>query len=227
MRHLLVLLQRLIAALPDAITAGVFLTAWLTPQRFGPEYVRNLTLVMAMEFIVIHSSVFYAVIASIDIARGKRIKWLLALSSLYVVIVLGFALEYKSTWPFAAFGWLLVSRFLHLWTLPTGSREAEGKRMVQLWAVSVVAYLAGAFMSALVELPPLGMDSRFISSMMQSGGTGWSAGQAHGTLAFGLLYFSILALAKFAMGGSATAERGAPSGSPSRTGDAHYERGKA
>ena len=195
-------LQRLLAALPEGITAAVFLTAWVAPTRFGPVYVRNLTLVMAMEFIVIHSSIFYAVIAGVDVARGTRIKWLAALTSLYLVLVFGFAIQYKSSWPIFAFAWLFVSRFMHVWIDPVSS-EVEAKRMVNMWAVSVVAYLFGAFTTILVPLPSLGMDSRFISSMMQSGGTGWSSGETHTTLAFGSLYFSILAVAKFAMGNSA------------------------
>jgi hypothetical protein len=193
-------LQRLLSALPEAVTAAVFLIAWVTPTRFGPNYVKDLTLVMAMEFIVIHSSIFYAVIAGVDIPRSKRIAWLAALSCIYLVFVFGFAIGYKSTWPIFAFAWLFGSRFLHVWLSPVSS-EAEAKRMVNMWAVSVVAYLSGAFTVNLVSVPNLGMTSAFESLMMESGGTGWSSGGPHTTLAFGLMYFSILALAKYAMSG--------------------------
>ena len=195
-------LQRLLAALPEAITAAVFLIAWVTPERLGPAYVKDLTLVMAMEFIVIHSSIFYAVIAGVDIARGKRIAWLAGLSCMYLVFVFGFAVSYKSTWPIFAFAWLFASRFAHVWLSPVSS-DVEAKRMVNMWAVSVVAYLFGAFTVNLVTIPNLGMTSAFESSMMESGGTGWNSGGAHTTLAFGLMYFCILALAKFAMSGPA------------------------
>jgi len=47
------------------------------------------------------------------------------------------------------------------------------------------------------------MTSAFESSMIESGGTGWSSGGPHTTLAFGLMYFCILALAKFAISGPA------------------------
>jgi len=220
-------LQRLLAALPDTITAAVFLLAWVTPTRLGPDYVRDLMLVMAIEFIVIHSSVFYAVIAAVKTTRARRIAWLAALSSLYLVFVFGFSIQYRSSWPIFAFAWLFVSRFLHLWINPSSS-EVEGARMVKLWAVSVVAYLFGGFTVNLVPLPRLGMTSDFISSMMQSGGSGWSSGEAHTTLAFGLLYFSILAAAKLAMRDSAssrarTDERNRSDGSGRGV---RYERGK-
>ena len=195
-------LQRLLAALPEAITAAVFLIAWVTPERLGPAYVKDLTLVMAMEFVVIHSSIFYAVIAGVDLPRGKRIAWLAGLSCIYLVFVFGFAIGYKSTWPIFAFAWLFASRFLHVWLSPVSS-EVEAKRMVNMWAVSVVAYLFGAFTISLVGMPKLGMTSAFESSMMQSGAAGWSSGGPHATLAFGLIYFSILAFAKFAMSSAA------------------------
>ena len=198
------LLQRLLAALPDAVTAAVFLAAWVMPTRFGPEYVRNLSPVMAMEFVVIHSSVIYAVIAGADIARRKRVVWLARMSCLYLVIVVAFALEYRSTWPILAFAWLFVSRFLQVWISPAAN-AAQGARMVKLWAISVVANLAGAFAVNLIPLPSLGMDSAFVSSMLRSGGTGLSRGAPHTMLAFGFGYFAILAAAKLTMGSAANA----------------------
>lgn len=198
---MLQVLQRLPAALPDAITAAIFLIAWVAPTRLGPDYVRDLTLVMAIEFIVIHSSVFYAIIVGVGARHSTRVAWLAGLSCLYLVFVFGFSFEYHSTWPIFAFAWLFVGRFLHLWINPS-SNEVEGARLVKLWAVSVVAYLFGGLAINLVPLPSLGMTSAFVSSMMQSGGTGWSAGETHTTLAFGLAYFSILAAAKLAMSNS-------------------------
>jgi len=49
------------------------------------------------------------------------------------------------------------------------------------------------------HVPLAAATSPFESSTRESGGTGWSSGAAHTTLAFGLMYFCILALAKFAM----------------------------
>jgi hypothetical protein len=130
-------------ALPDGITAAVFLTAWVTPTRFGRATSESHA-GHGDEFIVIHSSIFYAVIAGVDVARGKRIAWLAGLSSIYLVFVFGFAIGYKSSWPIFAFAWLFVSRFLHVLINPVSS-DVEAKRMVNMWAVSVVAYLFGAF----------------------------------------------------------------------------------
>ena len=41
--------QRLVAALPDAITAGFFLLLWLVPQWLGPTALRTGLLMMLVE----------------------------------------------------------------------------------------------------------------------------------------------------------------------------------
>jgi hypothetical protein len=45
-RRVLQFPQRLLAALPDAITTAVFLTAWVTPTHFGLDHVRDFTLLL-------------------------------------------------------------------------------------------------------------------------------------------------------------------------------------
>ena len=93
----------------------------------------------------------------------------------------------------------------------------------------MVAYLFGAFTVNLVTVPGLGMTSAFESSMIQSGGTGWSSGGPHTTLAFGSIYFSILALAKFAMSGSASSRALASARTQSARGAPRprYQRGRS
>ena len=191
-------LPRLFAALPDAITAGVFATTWAAPAVTGIESVARLTQVMLMEFIVIHSSVFYALIAAAgDVARRKRLTWLAGLSSVYLLFALGFALGERSTWPLFAFAWLFVSRFAHIWTRPVQS-DTETGRMVKLWAVSVAAYLIGAFLTVTLPLPRLGMTDAVLHSLRLSGSGEWET-RPHTVLAFGALYFAIQSWAKYLM----------------------------
>ena len=54
------LANRVFAALPDAVTSAIFLTAWIAPGVLGPVWVKNLMLTMLIEFIVMHSGAFYS-----------------------------------------------------------------------------------------------------------------------------------------------------------------------
>src|SRR6185312_13989842 len=102
-------LPRLFAAAPDTITAGVYLTAWVAPSIGGPETIKNLMLTMLIEFIVVHSSGFYAGIAALDgIGVYKRLAMLAGLGMFYMMFILAFAYAFASTWPIVAFGWLFL-----------------------------------------------------------------------------------------------------------------------
>jgi hypothetical protein len=203
-------LQRLLAALPDAITAAAFAVAWIAPATLGPEYVNRLTLIMLFEFIVVHSSGFYAgIVAATEVDRGRRVKLLMGLSALYLLFILAFTLAYQSIWPLLAFAWLFVSRFMQVWARRVTSTIEIGC-MFKLWAVSVAAYVLGAMITVVLPLPALGMTREFIASMQLTGGGEWNT-RPQTVLAFGLLYFSIQAWAKYALSG-ATAPAGAPPG---------------
>jgi hypothetical protein len=199
-RRMLALLQRLLAGLPDALTAGAFLLAWFAPGQLGLEHVRNLLLTLLFEFIVIHSSAFFAVLVAADLSRNKRIIGICLLSALYLVFVLAFALAFHSSWPVLAFGWLFLSRFLQLWTLRQPDEDLAA-RIFSGWVISIPAYLAGAFGSMLLPLPHLGFAPKLVAALAPQIPTSmagqWAAEPWTGT-AFGAFYFGVLALSKFA-----------------------------
>ena len=202
-------LPRLFAALPDAITVGYFATTWVAPAISGPGAVTRLTEVMLMEFLVVHSSVFYALIAAAgDVARSKRLAWLAGLSGVYLLFVLGFSLADHSTWPLFAFAWLFISRFAHIWTRPVQS-AIETSQMVKLWLLSVGAYLFGAFLTTVLPLPRFGMTAAFVASLHLDGSGEWDT-RPHTVLAFGVLYFAIQAWAKYVMAGAAQPSSATP-----------------
>ena len=202
-------LSRLFAAAPDAITAAIFLTAWIAPAVPGPEAVKNLMLTMLIEFIVVHSSAFYAGISATDaVARGKRMLMLLGFAAFYMMFIVAFAFAFDSTWPIFAFGWLLLSRFAHLWTHPKlGSRETE--IMMMTWAASCATYVLGAIVTVVLPLPALGVTPEFIASMHLSGSGEWIE-RPQTVLAFGFLYFAVQGWVKYSLavdGGPAPARQ--------------------
>ena len=190
--------NRLFAALPDAITAALFLTAWIAPRMLGAQYVKDLMLVMLMEFIVMHSSGFYAGLAAADsLSRGRRLLILCAFTVFYMVFIVGFALGFQSTWPIFAFLWLFASRFAHIWLQPQQGDEASARALL-LWAVSGITYILGALLTVLLPLPPLGLTPDFVSTMQFSANTSgeWIT-RPWTVTAFGTLYFSVQAYAKY------------------------------
>jgi len=193
-----VLPSRLFAALPDALTSAIFIVAWIAPGFVGPTRVKDLMLTMLIEFIVMHSSVFYATVAGMDGAsRGKRLAIVTALSAFYLMFVLGFSVAFESSWPIWAFGWLFVSRFMHLWT-STAATSENAQRMMSSWVISALAYLGGVFATIVLPLPALGLTPQAIAALqIPKNMSGLWIDKPWTVIAFGALYFGVLAWTKF------------------------------
>ena len=194
---------RLFAAAPDAITAGVYLTAWAEPSIGGAETIKNLMLTMLIEFIVIHSSGFYAGIAAADVGRYQRLSMLAGLSLFYMLFIVAFAFVFDSSWPIFAFGWLFVCRFFHLWMRPADA-VGETDSQIGLWAASVATYVIGGIATVALPLPALGITPQFIAAMQLPGSGEWVE-RPYTVLAFGTLYFAVQAFAKYKATPQATA----------------------
>ena len=188
-------LVRAFNALPDLITSATFLCAWIAPGLIGYARVRDLMLLMLIEFIVMHSGAFTAVVFGMqDVSRIKRALSLAGLTAFYLMFVLGFSLAFGSTWPIWAFLWLFVSRFLQLFT-SRAQMEAKMQRMLGNWIVSGMAYLAGAFATVFLPFPKFGITSQVIADMHLPGSGLWVE-KPWTVLAFGTFYFGVLAWAK-------------------------------
>jgi hypothetical protein len=189
------LIKRLFLALPDAVTSAIMLSAWLVPTVLGPEWVRNLALTVVIELFVMQSTLYYAVQKSNpEISRVRRIISLVILTAMYMIFMAYFSAVFHTVWPLIAFGWLFASRFVGLWTHPDLTNQDQ--RMMSLWLTSVVFYLGGMAVVALVPIPPLGFTPDFIASMDISDSGPWIA-KPYLELAFGFLYFGALAWFKF------------------------------
>jgi hypothetical protein len=191
-------LSRLLAALPDALSATIFVWAWIDPSTIGgPERVKNLMLVMLFEFIAMHSSAIIGSMFLSDMPRAQKFLALVGLSAAYLLFVVAFAYGFSSMWPIWAFAWLFVCRFWYLIANPTTGEDAA-RRMQNSWGLSGLTYLLGCFITVFLPLPHLGITPEFIAQMhFPEKMTGDWVDHPWKVLAFGALYFSVMAVAKF------------------------------
>ena len=194
------MIGRLVAAIPDALTSAIFVYAWIAPLDWRPDLVKQLMLVMLMEFLVVHSSGFFGVtIYSDDVSRTRRTFIVLGFAAFYFLFVGGFCLAFQETWPLYSFGWLVFSKFLIVWTNPRARGDEVG-RQTAFWAVSALYYLAGVFLTALLPVPRLGITEQVVAQLGLSGGGLW-IDEPQTVIAFGALYFALLSLTKLLSGG--------------------------
>lgn len=210
---MLALLRGIFAALPDAITASVFVAAWFYPLRWGQGLVGNLVLTMLLEFIVVHSSGFLgAAVYSPGVSRRQRTLVVLGFGAFYFAFVLAFAFAFHSSWVIVAFSWLLLSKLITIWFQPG---TADIGRQKGLWAMSALFYVLGAFVTVVLPLPHFGL-TREVASNLGLPGRGLWVDQPHVVMAFGTLYFGLLAAAKWSMAAKVqTIASASVAGSPS------------
>lgn len=189
------LTQRLSNALPDAMTAGIFLYAWIAPVHWRKTLVAELVLVMVVEFILIHSAVFLGtVVLAPDKALKSRLLAFAGLTAFYSLFIGGFAMAFKTWWPVIAFAWLITAKLV---LLVTDRRHSERQklRMVGYWGVSFSYYLLAVFATAFIPLPKIGITEHGAAYGL-SGNSGEWVSHPQIAIAAGFLYFGLLAVTK-------------------------------
>jgi len=182
------------AAIPDLALGIVYLVAWVAPQAFGVNIVPYLMLTMLLEFIIIHSSAFMGNVAIGNASKPAKLKLMIGLGAFYTLFVAGFAAGFKTWWPLASFWGLMLNRMLGqlLGQAPDGEEKAFLQRG---WAVSVMCYLLGVFVTTLAPIPRLGLVGAFRDGLP---GSGLWVSQPQRVVAFGFIYFTLVGLSELA-----------------------------
>ncbi len=185
-------MSRYLAGVPDAVTAACFLLLWMSPFAFGESGVRNAMLVMLVEFILVHAAgVLGGIVFNDGATRARRFLAIAGMGLFYLVFVGAFALAFKAWWPFLAFGWLLVGKFVLAFD-PSRTSTQRREQMMQRWGVTVLFYLLGVFATVMLPLPRFGIAAEVVPRL-GLGGSGLWVEKPHTVIAFGAIYFGLLA----------------------------------
>ncbi|MBN8480097.1 MAG: hypothetical protein J0L88_00730 [Xanthomonadales bacterium] len=185
-------MTRALAAAPDAITAACFVVLWVAPFALGVGGVRNAMLVMLVEFILMHAAgALGGIVFAERTTRTRRLVSIAGMGMFYLVFVGSFALAFKAWWPFLAFGWLLVGKFVLAFD-PARTPAQRREQMMQRWGVTALSYLLGVFVTVMVPLPRLGITADVVPRLGLSGSGLWVE-KPHTVIAFGAIYFGLLA----------------------------------
>ena len=199
------------SALPDALTALLYLVTWIAPLHWGTDVVGNLMLVMLLEFLVVHSGGFIGMkVLDPNASRTSKTVAVIGFGLFYMIFVLAFSLAFKRSWVIGAFAWLLLGKLVTVWFSPLpAARESDRQR--ELWGLSVLAYIGWVFVTVLLPLPRLGLQPDVVAQLGLPGSGLWVE-KPHTVIAFGLLYFATLAWMKWY--GAIKADAGGAVGKP-------------
>ncbi len=190
------LLRVFVAALPDAISASVFLYAWFFPLRHQ-GLVTALLLVMLIEFLAIHSG---ALLGNVVRSRGNRTlrtKQIAAFSLLYGLFIAAFSYAFTAWWPIVWFVWLLASKLFAIWFDQHGSDRGERQRSYGILVLSMCLYLGGVMLTLLLPWPRFGLTEEVVGQLgFDATTSGIWVEQPHRLIAFGFVYFVGLAFGR-------------------------------
>ncbi|GHB95282.1 hypothetical protein [Thermomonas carbonis] len=187
-------IARWVVAAPDAITAGFFLLLWLVPHWLWADALRTGLLMMLVEFILVHATGFLGSMAMTNPGNTRR-RWkpILLFAGFYLLFIAAWSWSFEAWWPLLAFAWLVAGKLALAWQPLADADKAE--RLRSEWGISVLAYLGGVFITMLLPLPRLGLTSTVVAAADLPGSGEW-VDKPHTVVAFGLLYFGVLAISK-------------------------------
>jgi len=177
------------------MTSAVFVCIWISPFLFGTGAVKAAMLTMLVEFFLVHATGFYTGFgANRDWARSHRWLALGALTSFYLLMIGLIAWSFEAWWMLLAFGWLFVGKLSWMLKKPT---DDQTMKAMSAWAGMVAVYLFACFFTIGVDLPYLGIKPELVTTFgLDPKSEGIWESEPHRVVAFGALYFGILAIAK-------------------------------
>ncbi len=187
---------RMVAALPDIVSAATFLLVWIAPLTLGAEWVKNLMVTMLLEFLTVHSSgIIGTTVSDPKATRLRKTRVVLGFGTFYLLFAGAFSLAFDAWWPILVFCWLLLSKLAVVWLAPMPTHD-EQSRQATFTMIAVVGYVIGAIVTATMPLPQFGIDEAVRTAAAIPGSGVW-VDEPHRVIAFGVAYFALQAWAKW------------------------------
>ena len=164
------------------------------PQWLGPTALRTGLLMMLVEFILMHATGILGGMALSNAGETCR-QWkpILLFSSMYFLFIAAWAWIFRAWWPLLALAWLVAGKLaLALQPLPDADKR---DRIMSDWGISALAYLGGVFTTLMLPMPRFGLDAGVVAAADLPGSGEW-VDKPHTVVAFGLIYFAVLATSK-------------------------------
>ncbi|MBI4667428.1 MAG: hypothetical protein HY751_13580 [Nitrospinae bacterium] len=182
-----------ISGLGYAAFSAMFIITWISPYTFGLKTVSYLTMMMLLEFIVMHSGAFLATAMAANVSRGKKSLNILGIGLFYSLFILGISLSFSDWLPALIFAGMIANRVITVLTAEAG--EVRKSAANHSWAASALFYLLFVFATTLLPVPELGITSD-VARAQEFTSSGLWVDEPQRVVAFGFLYFGALALSE-------------------------------
>ncbi|MBW7887262.1 MAG: hypothetical protein H3C35_02745 [Bacteroidetes bacterium] len=174
------------------LIALLFLVTWTHPNTLGNDMLNSLSVIIFMEFIIIHSAAFMTVVFFLDKPPLTKLAAFFGLGIFYSIFVIAYSVSYGEWWPLWSFWLLIINRLIAMFS---GKKDENFiTSAVAVWASSVFAYIIGIFAFLLLPVPEFGITEEARKQFTAS--TLWFSDPAS-LLAFGVFYYFCVGTAQF------------------------------
>lgn len=194
-------------AAPCWYIAILFIVVWQAPMVVDEgRWVKLAVGIMVLEFILVHSGVFFEAFSGElsktgkPLTQARRVLMMASLVSFHLIFAVVISFVFKSWMLLSMFCWVTGSRLLSGFVFMKDHANAAMIRS----CVSVLLYLSAVFLSVFVSIPPGGISADVLDKVYPGRGSGiWEQNPQQALLA-GVYYFGLLGawelVAPFKMG---------------------------
>ena len=197
----------IISAIPDVVLGLAFLATWIEPTALGDNMFQYLSLVVMLEFFIIHSSAFMGFVMFRKSGKPKKVIYLLLLGLFYTMFIAIFSAGSNTSWPVVSFWCLMLNRLLSV-LIGEADTGTEFGMLLLTWFFGGFFYVGGIFLINFLPLPTLGLTSEVIHQLkINPHGTLWLE-TPQAVLAFGFFYYTAIGIIEIVASGWFTKNAG-------------------
>jgi hypothetical protein len=186
------------AALPNLVTAAMFLWVWISPAGWREPLVPAMVLIVVLELLMLFATILFSQLTlGRNLSGRRRVLSFLGWGAFLAIFIIGPSWQFNSAWPAVTLGWLMFSHLLSVWT-ERGLSHYGRQMRIGAAALRAIWFVAAVLLTAVIPLPHGGVTHNigFYGVDVGRGGSAWGD-EPHIALATGVLYFGVLALARY------------------------------
>ena len=186
-------LAALLTATPCFYLTFMLVAAWVDPLAWdNGRWVRFGVGLLALEFVLLHSSGFMSAIYSGQLPHRKRYSLMTGLLLFYSAIVWAFAETFDSYRLIIIFAAITLGRIISMVQAASRSRDAMSARS----ALGIVLYVLIGFLTVAVAVPELGVTREVLDQVYPGRGGGLWERHPERAMAGAALYFFLVGFAE-------------------------------
>jgi len=189
----LLIIGALLAAIPCFLLSGILFGVWADPMDWDDgNWIRFGVGLMLLEFILLHSGAFMAVVLGIKQSLSKRLMVFFGFVLLYGLMIWGVSLALDNS----GLMWIFIAVVAGRLTTAFFNREIGIGAILARSTIGIVCYLFVVFATVFVPVPEWGITPQVLEQVYPDRGSGVWEDEPQRAIVGAAVYFLLMGLAE-------------------------------